>query len=127
MEFCVVYLDIYFRYHGSTRQRHPQKSKTQKKCSICNWFIKKSDPHALCALCRPCRQDKPCSLDQQWTEEDWTVFAVRRDYLSVKRAKSTANLKPGNRTKDKTRKPEKDDGLQKRTTRPGMRESFSLS
>lgn len=102
----------------------PRAKDPQRKCSNCSWFIKKADPHQLCTLCRPCVRDSPCPLEHLWTEEDWGSFETRRTYLLEKRAISLGNLK-----KSASKAPHTPDGGQREknpTSRPGIRESFSL-
>ena len=65
----------------------------KKSCSNCRWFMSPSDPHPVCPLCRTCTRENGCTLEVNWSEEDWGAFEAKKASLRIAREKAKANLK----------------------------------
>ncbi len=77
--------------HSDEDSTVPEEKPVPPRCSTCKHFLKLSDPHSLCVLCRPCTEEQPCELDTDWPPETWKEIASKRAEKELKeKAKKAA-------------------------------------
>ena len=69
--------------------RAPVEKKEAGRCESCKHFLRSSDPHNLCFICRPCQSSQPCEIDQDWTDEQWAAVETKRNEKAAKNETST--------------------------------------
>lgn len=66
-------------------QPDQEDKKEPRRCSSCKQFLKASDMHLTCIICRQCSKEKPCPLDSDWTDEQWEEVTTKRKEKAAKK------------------------------------------
>lgn len=67
----------------------PGEKRETRRCEACKHFLRSSDPHSLCFLCRPCNPSQPCEIDLDWTDGQWAEVEAKRSEKAAKKASQT--------------------------------------
>ena len=65
------------------------EKKEARQFESCKHFLRSSNPHNLCFICRPCQPSQPCEIDQDWTNEQWAAVEAKRNEKATKKGTST--------------------------------------